>query len=669
MKVPWSLVPLLPVCAAFIGGIVLNNIVSEAAVAIIPLAVALVFLFTRNVYPFALTLVFLSGYIDAHINEPQPLPPSLENRNMLFSGVIEKRKETNSGISLTLKIDSVENQRCRKFGMIVSLPGENPELSEQNRIRLRTSAKSPTFDPDLPDEINYAANMKRRGIVAVAFSPADSLKLNIPENTIFAKIARCKSVLINSLKGAHLNAPTTDFLITTLSGDSSAIDMDTREMFAASGLAHVLALSGLHVGIIAWLASLLLWPVYATGHRNIRFIAVLSIIWLYAIMTGLSPSVTRAVIMATVFTVGLITGRRKSPLNSLCFSVIVILALWPETLLSPGFQMSVAAVASIVLFNEKLNPFKRRAHPRLHYFAQIFTVSLSAMLGTAILSAFYFHVFPLYFLITAVASTLLVPVLLAGGILVAFMAYFEITLPLLSDVLNMSYDLLTDVSRFFAGLPGNTFDKLYIDPLTVVCYFGALVFIYLALRTRRIMIWGCIALAWIATGFVVSEITTPIYPDEIYFSRKHNSTSILVKNSNTLWVITSAANSADRSDLISEMTSSYRDFMNRRGVDSIKIAPDSFATPLLTRSGNKLTVRGRRYAMIFDRDDTTKNIDAAIVCRGYRGNIIELVRKSGAREILLGNCLNRRRHDRYFRELKESGIPVRSLRESYEFNQ
>lgn len=663
MKAPWSLIPLLPVTAAFVGGLILNEFLSVAAVAIIPAATALVFLICRKSYGFALSIIFTAGYLDGFFNAPEPLDNSLENTPALYSGVVEHRKETATGISVTLRVDSVDNRPCRSFGMILSLPGDNPIIVEQNRIAVRTAATTPVFDPDLPDEIDYVAKMRRRGVVATAFAPPDSIRMNLPAAGIVASIRRFRNRFADMIWTSGVNSPTAEFLITSLTGDTGGIDNETRQLFAETGLAHVLAISGLHVGIIAWIASLLLWPVYATGYRNQRYVAVLILLWLYAIMTGLSPSVTRAVIMATVFGIGLIAGRRRSPLNSLCMAVTVILALWPATLTSPGFQMSVAAVLSIILFSDKLNPFDRRNQPRLHYITQIFTVSISAMLGAGILAAFYFHLFPLYFILSAVVSSLILPVLLGGGIIAAILSGFGITSGALSLTLDALYDTVICASRLIASLPGSSIDNLYIDPLTVICWFGALATVYFAVATSRFKIASFVATGWIATAVAVTAITTPDYPDEeVYFSRRHQATSVIVKSGTRMWLITSAVNIADRKDIIAEMNERYSDYMRRRGIDSISPAPDSFATESITRRGPLLTICGKTYAMVSDENACATDVDRAVICRGFRGDIVSFALRNRVGEVLLGNDLNLRRHDRYQRELEEAGITVRSLR-------
>ena len=221
------------------------------------------------------------------------------------------------------------------------------------------------------------------------------------------------------LKRSRLDDRTCGFLIATLTGDSDILDTDTRRLYSSAGTAHILALSGLHVGIIIIAIYIVLFPLYLLRLRGTLYIISILILWGYAIITGLSASVTRAVIMATVVTGGILLQRRYSSFNALLLAAIIIMAFDRRALFQPGFQLSFCAVAVIILLTPLLLTRKRRGNRIMYYLLAMLTTTLTATAGTAIISAFHFHSLPVYFILANIPSLLVLPIILSGGLLLS----------------------------------------------------------------------------------------------------------------------------------------------------------------------------------------------------------------------------------------------------------
>ena len=216
------------------------------------------------------------------------------------------------------------------------------------------------------------------------------------------------------------------------------LDKDLRRQFQASGAAHVLAVSGLHTGIIyALLIGLLtLGGRYKPMHENRLGRCAISLIiitamWGYAWLTGMTPSVVRAVLMVTIFEVGHMAYKRSFSINTIAAAAVLLLLVKPTDLWSVSFQLSFAATAAIVLFMSAWSPAVSSARiPRiLRYILGIIVVSIAAQLGTLPITMYYFHQVSTYFLLTNLIvlplATLLVPCGLAtialGGSTVGLM--------------------------------------------------------------------------------------------------------------------------------------------------------------------------------------------------------------------------------------------------------
>lgn len=220
-------------------------------------------------------------------------------------------------------------------------------------------------------------------------------------------------------------------------GYKDDIDPEVRRHFQASGAAHVLAVSGLHTGI---LYALVLWlltlggrfkPLYENraGRWAISGV-VIAVMWGYAWLTGMTPSVVRAVTMVTIFEVGRMAYRQAFSLNTIAAAAILILAFRPTDLWSVSFQLSFAATAAIVIMAKECEKY---IHSRtfdhtwygriLSWITGTVIISIAAQVGTLPLTMYYFGQISCYFLLTNLIvlplATLLVPsglvTMVAGG--------------------------------------------------------------------------------------------------------------------------------------------------------------------------------------------------------------------------------------------------------------
>jgi len=196
--------------------------------------------------------------------------------------------------------------------------------------------------------------------------------------------------------------------------------------FVRAGAIHLLAVSGLHVGILLLFLTFLCTPLrYVRGGRLIVPVLIVSLLWGYALLAGLSPSVVRAVSMFSVLAVGRHMGRFTNTYNTLFVSMFLLLLADPYYLFDLGFQLSYLAVFSIVWWQPRLAALWQ---PRYWLSArawQLLTVSLAAQIGVAPLGIYHFHQFPGLFLLTNLLILPLLGWILITGFLVAGLALFD----------------------------------------------------------------------------------------------------------------------------------------------------------------------------------------------------------------------------------------------------
>ena len=252
-------------------------------------------------------------------------------------------------------------------------------------------------------------------------------------------------------------------------GDKKALSSEVRETFSVTGASHVLALSGLHLGIIYMLLSRLFmgrrrfWPAQ---------VAIVMGIWAFAFLTGLSTSMVRSATMISVYAVFSLGGRSRSSVNLLCFAAMVILLVSPKSLFDVGFQLSFMAVLSILLFMpfvEQFWPAENRVH---RWLRGMVGVSVTAQIGVAPLIAFYFGRFSTYFLLT---NFIVIPLVT----LILYVALVVMLFPSLGGVLVALVDIMNRALGWVARLPCSSIDGLHPSVLTVSLLYVIVLLIYL----------------------------------------------------------------------------------------------------------------------------------------------------------------------------------------------
>ena len=204
-----------------------------------------------------------------------------------------------------------------------------------------------------------------------------------------------KASLEENLKGKELA-----IALALILGDKSLLDSEITTSFTNTGAMHVLAVSGLHIGIIMQILMVVFSQFSKVLSRKKAVIIVVIIMWIYAVVTGLSPSVLRAVFMFSVLALSQLTGKNHNSINSLFFTAFVLMLFDPYTLYDIGFQLSFLAMLGIFLLYKPIEQLIYLNNKWLMKIWQGTAIGFAAQLMTTPLSLYYFHQFPNYFVLT-----------------------------------------------------------------------------------------------------------------------------------------------------------------------------------------------------------------------------------------------------------------------------
>jgi len=268
-------------------------------------------------------------------------------------------------------------------------------------------------------------------------------------------------------------------------GDRHALTSDMRQDYGNAGGMHLLAVSGLHVGLIWWVLQLATrWMVRRARSEVLRTLAVVGMLWFYASVTGFSASVCRSVTMFSFFSVGRMLGQRTQVLNGILVSALILLTIRPSWLLDPGFQLSYAAMFGIVAFYPLVRGLFKMKYRLLKWVWEAAAVSLAAQLFTAPLVIYYFHQLPLYSMVTSILAVPMlsalialfvcsVPFMLAG----LFENSFNALLMALARLMNLTMEAVSD-------LPGALLKDIPMNPGSLILIMVFQILVMLALQGR-----------------------------------------------------------------------------------------------------------------------------------------------------------------------------------------
>ena len=280
---------------------------------------------------------------------------------------------------------------------------------------------------------------------------------------------------------------TTSAVLTAMTlGEKSALTRDLRDVYATTGASHVLALSGLHMGILFCLFTILVPP----GHRNLlTSLLTVVLFWSFALLTGLSTSVTRSALMLSAATVFSLRSGQRSTLNVLCLSALLMLVVWPYALFDVAFQLSFLSVFAILMVVPVLDSFWPRSflqdHRGFRLLWSLVAVSLAAQAGTAPLVAHYFGRLPVYFLITN-----LVVIPCAYAILWLSLAYLFVPISLLGRALLLVGSTMNSALTAIAAWPCASLSVHHPTAITTAMYYVIIVTLYIAVvRYRNIRVY------------------------------------------------------------------------------------------------------------------------------------------------------------------------------------
>jgi len=297
------------------------------------------------------------------------------------------------------------------------------------------------------------------------------LKLK-PQKTFYGAAGNIRERINSTLIKYSVSKENLSIINALLLGQRQAISKGVYKSFTKSGTIHILAISGLHIGLLMLLLGIFFKPLsYFKRGKKLIPIFIIILLWMYAFITGMSASVMRAVTMFSLVTVAMYSNRVTNTYNTLVISAFLLLLFNPFYVFDIGFQLSYSAVFAIVLIKPLFDIIWKPKYYLIRKLWDVFTVTIAVQFGILPLSLFYFHQFPGLFFISNIVIIPLLGILLGIGILTLAFAYFGWIPSLLFEVFDKCISSLVSFVRFISAKESFIFTKISFNSLNLIsCY-------------------------------------------------------------------------------------------------------------------------------------------------------------------------------------------------------
>ena len=445
--------------------------------------------------PFFGTITYLSffclGAVNIQFRSPEFQPGhfthfiSEDNLHRLLFDVVSTRKPDSFNIRFIAEVRSVDATSTHGK-LLVYLRKDTIKHNFQPGDRFYVFGKPNALaNPKNPGEFNYAKYLRSKDIFRQLRITSEEILVQKPDaDGLFTKMQGFRTSLLRKLESLPFGPEELSIVQALTLGHKHGIDTELYKSYAEAGAIHVLAVSGLHVGIIYFLLSWLFQPlIYLPKGRKITVILVVLSLVLYAFMTGMSPSVTRAVTMFSFFGLARLLNRPTNSINTLFLSFFFLILWNPKLLFDVGFQLSYAAVFFILWLHPKIAAIYRPKYYLDKIIWNTLSVSFCAQLGVAPLSIYYFNQFPGLFLLSNVVILPFIGILVGGGLSIIILEALDLTPGWLIALINWFVKLLNRFVVWISDQEAFIFRDLVITETGVISLY-VLVICFTTLLSR-----------------------------------------------------------------------------------------------------------------------------------------------------------------------------------------
>lgn len=401
-----------------------------------------------------------------------------------YTAVVKSRSTSDKRfVKYTVLIDGDTNQKAFLYHYIDSLPS-NYKVGDV--VGIRGELKQPDA-PLFTEDFDYASYLKYKRVNGVFYLNYDAVRLvGDVSGTWPYWLYMYRDKILDRYKELGIQGDQLALISALTLGVKDDFTDELKSSYSDAGVSHVLALSGLHIGllfVLLFYAFKLLF--YRLNCRDtLSLILSMLMIWLFVLFVGASPSVVRSASLYSLLAIARVFRRDRISLNSLAFVAVVLLLYNPYWIFDLGFILSFSAVTSILLFQPLFENYYRPKHPVLNYLWQLILISFVAQLGTLPWTIYYFHSVPIYFLVANVLVIPLVTVLLYVLVVFVFVLWVPYASLWMSKLVLFLSATLNEIVVFISDLPLSSIKEIYLYQSELVALFLLICSFYYLIKKR-----------------------------------------------------------------------------------------------------------------------------------------------------------------------------------------
>jgi competence protein ComEC len=541
-------------------------------------------------------------------------------------------------------------------------------LRQGDKLVMNATLK-PVTNSGNPYEFDYKGYLARKHIGRSAFVESGNWQQvgSYAQGTLFNLANRIRNSLLDVFKRAGLSGNEIAVASALVLGYKADLDDELRNAYAASGAMHVLAVSGLHVGIIYMVLTALLQLIpFINRAKWLRALLLLASLWLYALITGLSPSVMRAATMFSFIAAGEALNRRAYIYNSIAASAFVLLLVNPGNLLEVGFQLSYMAVISIVFLHPYLYGLLSFKHRLADYAWNLTCVSLAAQAGTAPLALFYFQQFPSYFILSNFVVIPAATIIIYGSALLFIVSPVATLLGTFGWLLDKFLYAVNSVIFFIEKMPGSLIAGIRFAGWEIVFTYVLITTLSIWMLTKhKTALFATLVVMVFWTAGITVRTGHDIQRQQliVYHTQGNSLLQFVNGRDHTVWHA-----GYNQSFSASGFLGNQRTAMQLSGGQyhlldtALCVEKEPFLPSGTFATGNFVQFAGKRLA-IFTRDMPPQNAggqsirtDVAILTQNVNARIPQIVQSYQPDIIVMDASSSKARLDRWETECAEAGV-------------
>ena len=600
-------------------------------------------------------VMFLIGWFSAE-SEWHSVKNSWPSEKQVYRAVVlDVPLEKEKSIQCKVEVNN-ENVQLSLFKDSLSLA-----LGIGDELMLYTEIQPPK-NLGNPYEFDYARYLYHHQISGTAYVYAGNwIKRECkPILSIKQKALLFREKLIERMSGWGMDDEHLSVVSALTLGCKKELDDEIRDVYSIAGISHMLALSGMHVGIIWAVLGFLLRPIaLIRGGKWVKWIVSTSLLWIFAFVVGLEASVIRAVVMCMLMELAKLAGAKPLSLNTLAIAAVLMLLYHPFYLFDVGFQLSFVAVASIVLFFPLFFKVFREKGRLVRFLGGIMCVSVAAQLGTAPLTMYYFSNFSAYFLLTNLVASVLVPVIIVGTFVMMLVSPFPLLLNWSVIPINKIVQILNGTARWVSELPHASFSIASVSSVEIVVFYVLLAFMLLYVRKgRRRLLVGGIGMLALLLMVHVGMVFPKTRRAEIVFYHIKNCPSIhLIESDGTSYVVSGA--DAGVVEKLEKVASRFWKKENVKKPMLIRSDTDGFEGCI---EENIIVWHGIKIGLISDNRWRNKSVlqklelDYLFLCKGFNQDVESLLPLFKINRVVLDASLSKYEVERFKKECQRLGL-------------